>query len=127
MTNDELTKRMREILDARNPFDWKRPDNIDLHPMRYHPVESAIEGVILTRMHQQKIDGYVLEMAVQISEIVQIAMTAARNEALEEAARKCEQIHREMPNNPPGYEQNLVGPGCYESARATRAMKASEP
>lgn len=64
----EIEARLLEIA-ARNPFDWKRPDNIDAHPMRYHPVEQAIEGIILARFHQNKIMGYTLEMSVQIAEI----------------------------------------------------------
>src|SRR6478736_2681874 len=92
MTKEELMQRMRDMFAARNPFDWKRPDNIDAHHMRYHPLESAIESIILTRMFEKKLDGYVLETAVQIAEAAQLVIDmekmAARNEALEEAALK---------------------------------------
>lgn len=56
-----------------NPFDWKRPDNIDAHPDRYSPLRSAIESILLTRMHQGKLDGYVLETSIQIVDAVRLS------------------------------------------------------
>lgn len=56
-----------------NPFDWKRPENIDAHPDRYSPLQGAIENILLTRLHQGKLNGYVLETSIQIMDAVRLS------------------------------------------------------
>lgn len=65
---------LNKILSARSPFHWQSPENIDAHPMRYHPVAQAVEGIISTRWHQEKIFGHTLAMSLQIAEVFAIGL-----------------------------------------------------
>ena len=49
---------------------WKRPENIDQHPLRYAPVRNEIERIITRRVFEKRIDGYVLEMSLEIADAV---------------------------------------------------------
>lgn len=46
-----------------------RYENIDKHPMRYSPIVSEIERILMQRLYYNRIDGYVLETAIQIAEL----------------------------------------------------------
>lgn len=70
-------EKAREILGERNPFDWKRPENIDAHPLRYAAVTDAIEQILSTRLFEKRLDGYLLETSIQIAEIFEIVRRAS--------------------------------------------------
>jgi len=47
---------------------WTRPENIDKHPLRYSPLRDQIEGILLRRHFDKRLDGYFLETSLEIAE-----------------------------------------------------------
>lgn len=69
----EAATRENGAVEYPNPFDWKRPENIDGHPDRYNPLRDAIENILLTRLHQKRLEGHVLEVSMQIMDAVRLS------------------------------------------------------
>lgn len=44
--------------------------SLDTHPLRYSTMVRTIESVLLTRLHNKRLDGYTLETAIQIADSI---------------------------------------------------------
>lgn len=44
--------------------------SIDKHPLRYSPIERAVEAVLFRRSLEKRIDGYVLETSIEVAQAV---------------------------------------------------------
>ena len=42
---------------------------IDDHELRYSPLAAEIEKVLMRRLFQERLDGYVLETAIELAEV----------------------------------------------------------
>lgn len=53
---------------------------IDEHPLRYSTLVRTIESVLLTRLHNKRLDGYTLETAIQIVDSIVGTPAQSRSE-----------------------------------------------
>jgi len=44
--------------------------NVDKHPLRYTPLTEEIEAILIRRAYEKRLDGYTLDTAVEIAELV---------------------------------------------------------
>lgn len=73
---------------------WQPPANIDEHPLRYTPLATAIERIIIRRLHLRRIDGYTIETALEIADAIH-AQEKGIDSAVQAMRDRCVQIVRE--------------------------------